>query len=96
MASEEEEKAMDDSFNFHRSGLDTPADEAFVIIPSDSQNLEKITRGVYIGSGGNLSVLMKNGDEQTFVGTVAGTILPIRIRRVNAAGTTASSLLGLV
>lgn len=67
-----------------------------VVTPSDTVALPYITRGIYVGSAGNISVLLPNGTTSVvFTGVLAGSILPIQTSRVNAAGTTAGSLVAL-
>ncbi|MEQ1770388.1 MAG: hypothetical protein ABL879_11165 [Devosia sp.] len=73
-----------------------PAANAFAITPNDSTDLEELCRALYVGSAGNISVVLKLGATVTFVGVPAGSILPVRAVRVRATGTTAGSLLGLV
>lgn len=71
------------------------ADNAVSITPSDSSDLSPWIRALYIGGAGNVSVITAGGQTVTFSGLPAGTILPLHIRRVNATGTTATSLVGL-
>jgi len=76
--------------------LDFPADDAEVATLSDTVNLAKISRALYIGATGDISVEMaKSGTAIVFVGVQAGSILPIRVSRVNLTGTTASSIVAL-
>lgn len=53
------------------------------------------SRALWVGGAGNVSVVTSVGETAIFVGVQAGTLLPIRIKRVNSSGTTASSLLAL-
>jgi len=64
-----------------------PAIEAVGVTPSDSVNITKVARGLYIGGAGNASVVMENGDAVKFYGLLAGTILPVRCIRVNVNDT---------
>lgn len=50
---------------------------------------------VYVGGGGDVSVVTAGGDTVTFAGVQAGTILPVQISRVRSTGTTATNLVGL-
>jgi hypothetical protein len=78
----------------HRSANATvPAHGAKVITPSDATILE-ITRGLYIGSTGDVIVTMADGDEVTFSAVPTGVVLPIQVLKVKAA-TTASLILAL-
>jgi len=76
--------------------LDFPADDAEVIVPSDVTGLVKISRSIYIGGAGDVSVEMaKTGTAIVFTGVQAGSVLPIRVSRVNATGTTATNMVAL-
>lgn len=60
-----------------------------------SDTVDQQYSAIYIGAAGNLSVVMEDGSTVTFIAPPVGTILPIRVRRVRATLTTASSLIGL-
>lgn len=87
---------MADSF-VAESGLVTPAFNAVALTPDDNNDLTTTTRGLYIGVGGNISVILE-GDTVavTFLGVVAGTVLPLRVKRLRLTSTTATDLVGLV
>ena len=71
-----------------------PAENAIAVTPSDSVDLTGAPcRALYIGTGGNLSVII-GGATVTF-SNVAGGILPIRASRVRATGTTATNIVAL-
>lgn len=75
-----------------------PAVDFAAITPSDSTNISRPTRGIYVGSiaGGAVVVAVTYaGTAVTFSGVVAGSILPIQAIRVNNTSTTASSLVAL-
>jgi len=71
------------------------ARRATTVITSDTVVYEQPTRGVYVGVGGNVTVEMVSGGIVTFVGVLAGTLLPIQVDRIYATGTTATSLVAL-
>ena len=75
--------------------LTAPADYGFSIVPNDSAELLDVTRAIYVGSGGTLVAVLATGAQVTLTGLQGGTIIPIRVRRVNATGTTATGLVGL-
>jgi len=50
---------------------------------------------LYTGTGGNIRVLTSSGADLTFAGTVAGTFLPVQVKRVFATGTAATNILAL-
>lgn len=74
-----------------------PAFGAIAVTPSDSTNLTGgPCRGLWVGGAGNINVIMaNNGASVTFVGVPAGTIMPLAVLRVNAASTTATSIVAL-
>lgn len=86
---------MLDKFGDNVVGLDSPAEGAFDIYPSDEDELQNATRAIYVGGDGDLTVEMVNGDIATFVGCLAGVIYPFRVNRVYLSETTASNLIGL-
>ncbi len=76
--------------------ITNPAQKAFVITPSDSVDLEESTRAVWVGSTGNLAVILV-GDSAavTFVGVQSGSLLPLRVKRVMDTNTTAQNIVGV-
>jgi hypothetical protein len=52
-------------------------------------------RGLYIGGTGNLAVITSRGNTRTFYNAQAGSVVPIRVRRVLSSGTTATNILAL-
>lgn len=84
-----------DNFSTFTAGLDAPSGSFFVVTPHDTNLLEFTTRALYVGNAGDVRVSPADGGaDVTFFG-VDG-VLPIRVRRVLAAGTTATAIVGLV
>ena len=70
------------------------------ITPNDSTDLPLgVCRGIYVGVTGNVSIDDLSGETAgesvVFVGLPAGSVLPVQTARVNATGTTATSLVAL-
>lgn len=65
------------------------------VVPSDTALLPDPTRGLYVGSVGNVRVDMVSGGTVTFASVPAGVLLPIQVERVYATGTTALSIIAL-
>lgn len=84
-----------DSFSSFPTTPNSPARSALMVVPSDTNPLPQVSRAVYVGQGGDLSVVMAGGETVTFEAVVAGSLLPIRVNRVNATSTTAASILSL-
>lgn len=82
---------------FNRSNvLHGPAWGAAEVTPNDSEDLPRIpTQALYIGGPGSgsvdVSVVMASGVTVLFEGVAHGTILPIRVDRVRATGTSAGA-----
>lgn len=74
---------------------DAPGEFAVAVTPSDSTMIAQVPRALYIGTGGNVSVRMPRGNTVTFTSVPGGTILPVRVSRVNATGTTASNIVAI-
>jgi hypothetical protein len=74
-----------------------PYSRGFAITTSDlaANNFATITRGLYVGGAGNAVVVMQDGTQLTLNGLVVGSIYALRLKRVNATGTTATNLVGL-
>jgi len=76
-------------------GLIDPVEAGFSITTSDTADLTRDVRAIYVGTGGDLKVELTNGDEITFVNVQDGTLLPIQVRKVFSTGTDAEDILGL-
>ena len=85
---------MTDSFRSHTRSLTSPPEHAASILPDDAADLAQVTRALYVGGGGDVAVRI-GGETAVFTGVPGGTLLPVRVSRVLASGTTASGILGL-
>lgn len=86
---------MSDSFANHSVGLTAPASNIEDITPSDSSNLTRVTRALYVGQTGNVRLQTPAGDIVTLANMQGGILYPIRVAKVFATGTTAADLGGL-
>jgi hypothetical protein len=75
------------------SNVSDPARYGAAVTPSNSVNLPAPTRGLFVGVAGNISVEMNNGTV-LFTNVPVG-VLPIQCTRVNATGTTATTMVAL-
>lgn len=81
--------------NFGQStGMSSPMENAFAITPDDEEELAFVTRGLYLGTSGDVAVTMANGDEVTFLNMAAGVVHPLRVKIVKDTGTEAD--LGII
>ncbi len=72
-----------------------PASNYAAITTSDSNDLPFLTRYVYVGGAGDVTAVTQAGNAVVFKAVPAGAILPIRARRINQTGTTATNLVAL-
>lgn len=85
---------MTDKFRDRSSGLESPGHSAVEVAPSDLADLAVFSRALYVGQSGDLRVTTAGGDVVTFTAVPAG-ILPMRVRRVHATGTTAGAIVAI-
>lgn len=74
----------------------SPARHATAVTPDNTTKLATNSRALYIGTGGDVTVLMVEGATVTFTAVPSGTTLPICIQRVNSTGTTATNIVALI
>lgn len=86
---------MADNFEGQSPGLASPAENGASVTPSDTVDLTTAARALWVGGAGTVKVYTTKGATLTFVGLSAGTLLPVRVRRVYSTGTTATSILAL-
>jgi hypothetical protein len=73
-----------------------PAQHAANVTPSDTVDLANNTRYLFVGGAGNIKVTTVGGETLTITGVIAGSVLPLRVKRVFATGgTTATNMVGL-
>ncbi len=85
---------MPDIFDDRISGLESPAFDGVQVTPSNSTDLPVTSRALFIGSSGDLSVTMAGGTTLLLRNVPVG-ILPIRVSRVRATGTTAADIVAV-
>lgn len=79
--------------NIYEAG---PGRKLVEITKSDSTELDPDLRALWIGGDGDLSILCWGQSAAvTISGVVAGTLLPIKARKVMAA-TTATNIVGII
>jgi hypothetical protein len=86
---------MTDTFKTFARSLTSPPEHAAGIVPDDAADLPHVTRALYVGGAGDVALRLMSGDEVVLRGLQAGCLIPIRVDRVRASGTTATGLVGL-
>ena len=83
-------------FETYADSPTSPADNAFAIIPHASDELPRITKAIYVGGAGDITLRpLTNSEDVLFKNVPTGMILDVRARAVRASGTTATFLVGL-
>lgn len=89
---------MADQFSGFPRHLQNPGGNAFTITPDDDNDLPITTRAIFVGTAGDLTVVMAEESDDsatvTFTGVLAGSLLPLRVRRV-LESSTAANLVGV-
>lgn len=73
--------------------IDAPVKHAVAIVADTA--LSYPTTGVWVGTGGDLEVVMLAGNTVIYPNVPSGVILPIRITMVVSTNTTASDLVAM-
>ena len=87
--------AATDNFSYFTTGLKEPVIDAVAVTPSDVTDLTYMTRRIYVGGAGDVTVVMKSGNTITFKAVPTGTVLEVRVSRIKATGTTATNIVAL-
>ena len=78
--------------NVHGIGI---VRNAFPITPSDTEELPVVPNGIYVGTGGDITLRTIYSDEDvTYKNLPDASYLPLNVKFVRATGTTASGLVG--
>ena len=86
-----------DSFLQFTDSPSEPATGAFIITPHATNELPFVTKALYIGGAGDVSLRPLNSDTDVqFRNLAAGSVLDIRAKAVRVSGTSATFLVGLV
>ena len=81
-------------YSGRQAHLADPASHAFAVTPSDAADLDNWALALYVGTAGDVRVDTWGGETVTFANVPAG-VLPVRVKRVYATGTTAAGIVGL-
>lgn len=86
---------MADLFAGFTTGIDSPGRRYYAITPHASNNEQISFRSIWVGVGGDVVVVSEDDDVVTFKNAGSGSVIPVRGKRVNAVGTSATNLVGI-
>ena len=72
-----------------------PAEHGFAITPSDTVELDHLTREIRVGGAGDIVLVLGSGDELTIESVAAGERFAYRVKQVKSTGTTATKITGV-
>ena len=73
-----------------------PARRCFAVVPHDVDELTRVPKAIYVGTGGDLALrAVDDAEDVIFRNVPDGATLDVRARYVRAAGTTAADLVAL-
>lgn len=72
--------------------------QGYSVTPDDANDLPtKPTRGIYVGTGGNLVVTLAGDSSSiTLTNVASGVYLPLNVARVHQTGTSADNIVALL
>jgi hypothetical protein len=77
-----------------KQNSDFPAEDFYPVTPDDNTDLAVNTRAICLAVGGTVKVHKLDGTPVTL--TLPAGVIPIRVRRIWSAGTTATGITALV
>ncbi len=79
---------MADNYSTFRAALNSPAENAVAVVLTSTTDLSFATRGVYVGTGGDLVCALVGSTVMiTFTSVQSGSIMPLRITRCSTTCT---------
>lgn len=79
---------------FRSADSTSPAHGAVAVTPSDATTIP-VTRGLYVGTAGNIAVRMADGQDTIQFTNVPVGIIAIQVDKIYATGTGASGIIAL-
>lgn len=75
--------------------LRNPGTNGQVVTPSDEDELEYVSRAIYVGNGGDINIVTRDGTALLFENVQDGAVIPIRARQIKAEDTTATGIIAI-
>lgn len=86
---------MSDPFETHSDAAFAPSRAPYAIVPSDTEALTLVPKGIYVGTGGDVVLRGVDGSaDVTYRNLPDASYVAVRALYVRASGTTASDLVG--
>ena len=88
--------AIADLFSKYIMGRTDTAKKSLTITPNDSVDLPERARSIWVGGAGSVSIVDPYGNTAVYVGVDGGQVILAEVDRVNATGTSATSLIAMI
>ena len=62
------------------------------VTPNDTYEFNIVNRAIWVGTGGNLAVITRGGDQVVISNVQDGTLLPLTVKVILSNGTTATNI----
>lgn len=86
---------MADKFAQSARSVLSPSEQTFAVVPHDTDPILAVSKYLYIGTAGNVTLRTKDADSDVvFENVPAGGYIYARVSHVRATGTTAASIIG--
>ncbi|WP_066546712.1 spike base protein, RCAP_Rcc01079 family [Sphingomonas sp. CCH15-F11] len=83
-----------DKFADEPDDLVAPSTAPYAVVPSDAVELNPIPKGIYVGTGGDVTLRGRDASaDVTYRNLADGSYIAVRARFVRATGTTASNMI---
>lgn len=73
-----------------------PAKRLRAITPHDTNELEFVPKALFVGVGGNISLIAQEDTTAVTLAVATGAIIPVRAKIVKATGTTATGIIAMI
>jgi len=85
---------MDEEFGDYAPSLLTASRKPFAITPHDTNPLPVVPKGIYVGTGGTITLRgVDAAADVTYRNLADGSYVAVRVSHVRASGTTATDLI---
>lgn len=86
---------MPDPFSGYPDILNNPSMAPFAVVPHDANELPMIPKGLYIGTGGDVTLRgLRGAADVTYRNLPDASYINVRAQYVRATGTTATDIIG--
>ena len=88
---------MPDPFQGYADSPGAPANAPYAIVPSDTVELPQVPKGIYVGTGGDVTLRgVRGAADVTYKNLPDASYIAVRAQYVRATGTTATNLIAEV